>query len=249
MTRRLMIWTLLLTLAAMSYGCGAWRTTKGLYREYVNPSPTVDITRQGDPNDPETKLAKAVAPADEKLDRLLRLLYTQDYYPSDEWLTSQIRDFPWIDGIMTVSTDGEILQKLPEGESLKTVNLQGILNLGPDWGYDFKTLIEQTPLGPQAYIAMPFYKYSAWQGLIIVYFDPRSLIKLSPQADELLLLTPGQTIWQGSYGSEVAPVLTEDWTAILRKNASGELEYPSSGYFWSSRLFGQNKLVYAIRTK
>ena len=195
----LMIAALLVMGTALS-GCEAvrdsWKDTKELYVEYVVPTAHVNLN-DDEIDATELKLASLLIPLDVRLDALVRYLDGRDSLPDREWLEELFQRFPWLSGALAVDVKGYELVREPE-ISLKPIDPQPFVDLGEAWNdRAMRAVADDTPLGPEIYLAAPFFVDTVWQGVIVVHFDMRALVNFTPQPEELIVLTPTEILWSG----------------------------------------------------
>lgn len=221
-----------------------WIATKGYYKEYVNPDPAVDLAKI-DYSSSEEKLAELFTPVDRPMGELGRYLNRKDDFPGEKWLDELFARFPWINGCMVSTLEGEVVLARPEA-SLKPRNVQPFLDMGADLGdRRLRSYVDMTPMGPEVYLATAMFKANELIGFISVHFDPRSLIKLSPSPDELLVLTPEVVVWPGG-DRDVAEfaLQAESWDEVLADEVSGELDLDGREFVWLTRYLGDKQLLY-----
>ena len=129
MLKRIFLAILACTMFAAS-GCDTvkpyWKSTKKMYKEYVNVDPNVDLTNTGNSDPSLIKLAEMFTPVDERLEFLLRALSAQDLPPSQEWCQAFMDSFPWLSGVAVVTNSGNVSFKLPMF-TLKSVDYAPLL--------------------------------------------------------------------------------------------------------------------------
>ena len=234
---------------ALVSGCSAWNTTRevtsDVYTTYVNVDPTINLNASA-PGDSSTRLlAQAFTPVDAPLHRLLRRMQSQETFPDQGWMARQLESFPWLNGIVVLDRDGEVLERQPE-HSVKEMETGFVRQDQGDWAERQNRLaVQQTPLGPECVLTQPFYAHNVWQGVIVAHFDPRSLVDRSPHAERLVVFTPDVVLWAGS---EVAgdAVLKAPWQTLLTKNQSGRLTPRDQKLHWTVRYIGPDPLLYAV---
>ncbi|MGM0645033.1 MAG: hypothetical protein ACQESV_01355 [Thermodesulfobacteriota bacterium] len=234
---------------ALVSGCSAWNTTRevtsDVYTSYVDVDPEINLNASA-PGDASTRLlAQAFTPVDAPLHRVVRRMESQETFPDAGWITRQLETFSWLNGIVVIDREGEVLQQQPK-QSVKEIETGFVRQGQDDWAERQNRLtVQQTPLGPECVLTQPFYKDNVWQGLIIAHFDPRSLAERSPHAEQLLVFTPEEVLWAGS---EVAgdSVLEASWKKMLTKNDSGRLTLSEQELDWTVRYIGPDPLLYAV---
>jgi len=109
--------------------------------------------------------------------------------------------------------------------------------------------LDDTPLGPEVYIAAPFFKDNEWMGLIVVHFDPANVMQYCPDPEELIVLYPGGTLWPGSQGAMADYIAGQDWDSQLSKRVMGYIRIGGGTYHWLARFLGGTHLIYVVEVK
>ena len=241
----------LLAACAMLSGCESmgktwddtWTATKGYYKDYLNTDPSIDL-KSIDYSSSEEKLAMLFAPVDRPLGELARHLNRMDSFPGEEWTKKLFTEFPWINGCVIATLAGDVVARQPEA-SMKPLNIQPFVDLGQEMAdRRLRSYVDITPLGPEIYLATAMYKSNDLVGFICVHFDPRSLLKRSPDQDALMVLTPGAVVWPGSEEFVADALATEPWEETLKDDVSGTIDLEGHEYVWLSRYLGDKQLVY-----
>ncbi|MBG0776471.1 MAG: hypothetical protein H0S85_08550 [Desulfovibrionaceae bacterium] len=255
---------LLLACAGCETAQQTWQETKVLYKEYVDTNPMIDLESEVDASDADRKLARLITPVDVRVESLARYLDAQDAYPADEWVQRLFASYPWLSGLVVTDTEGHILLKktlVP----LKPLDVAPFLAIRPAPPEDgdktaegeqppvwmdraMRARYEITPLGPEIYVAQPFFKENKWAGLIVVHFDLGPLLKFCPDPEELLILTTGDVIWPGKYDRKSITMADAPLDEIVRGGVTGEWEDDQDvEYRWLARYLGDMRLIYAVR--
>lgn len=243
--------TFFCALALLLAGCGTarnlWDKTSDLYDTYVDPKPTLNLQRGDGVSGKEKQLAMQFSVVDQQVELLLRTLNPQDTFPSPGWFKETSDRFPWLTGIMAVDTHGEMLAQYPE-TPLKAVHAAPLLDR--EWSIVERAVqgfVQDTPLGPELIIAGPFFRDGQWQGLLVIHFDPRSLIDFSQDPDSLVLLAPGTLLWSGPDESISREIVNAPWDDILKNKVQGRWSSEKNHVFaWISRPIGALQLIYAV---
>ncbi|MBU1001336.1 MAG: hypothetical protein KKE73_02315 [Proteobacteria bacterium] len=220
-----------------------WMSSKGYYKDYINPDPKIDLAQLGYTST-EEKLAKLFTPVDKPVADLAVYLNRVDTFPGEKWVVGLKQRFPWINGLVIATLDGTIVAKMPE-ESMKPLNIQPILDYG-DALRDrrLRSFTDQTPLGNEMYLGTAMFKGNELVGAIIVHFDPRSVIEFCPVPQELLVLTPEFVIWNGGNSTLADDLLARPWGELLTNDVRGRVDANGTEYAWLSRYVGDNQMVY-----
>lgn len=221
-------------------------TSEGMYKKYLNPDPCVDLDQDSGCSNDEVKLATLFIPVDEHLAGLIKRQDDKDTFPDSSWAEQLLADFPWLNGIAIMNTDGEVLLKRP-ATPIKEANTAFIMSR--DWDFSVRGVrwvIEETPLGPEFYVVGPFYKDNEVQGMSVSHFDPRSLVRLSPDPEELVVFSAQTMIWAGQYGSLGSEILDFNWEDMLDDDVQGSFEVQGKEFLWLARYVGLEPIVYAV---
>ena len=227
-----------------TYVKSSWKETRRLYKEYVNPNPSLDLELPE--GDVETEFSRLVKPIDSQLTGLYRIMNSQDRFPEDGWTTMVMERYSWVNGLQVVSPDGMVLLQDPE-VTMKPLDIDHLLERGDQWN-DRRVLavLNETPLGPELLLAAPFFKDNVWQGLTIAHFDPRSLCALSPEPERLLFFT-NSTIFCPSTHDPSRELLQSIALALHeRDEVYGRVDFNHTEYIWLARTFGDVWLMYAM---
>ena len=225
-----------------------WRETKGYYRTYVNTPAELDFS-EVEAENVEQELAAMYTPVGEELEMFLREMNGKDVFPNVAWLDSTLKRFPWLTGIVVVNLEGKTLMQRPT-VSMKPFNLGPLLD--EDKGYVFRELrayVDETPLGNEAYVAMPFFLNNEMKGLVVAHFDARNLIELSPDANNLIVMTDKKVLWTGKHQFENTPFAEIDWKARLSEQSYAVSEEEAEEYVWFVRYVGNMPLIFGAVSK
>lgn len=249
MIKRLLPALLVCALLAAA-GCdtmkSSWKSTRKLYKEYVNVDPTIDLSAQAESDATVLKLARLFTPVDAQLEVFRRVFSAQESPPSREWSESLLAANPWLSGLVLLSESGTVESKLP-AFSLKRVDFSPLMN--------FESLYKQRKmagyvdagdLGAEVLVAQPLYALNEFKGLLVAHFDPAALAKFSPEPDQLMILCSGVALWGGKDSATAAALAKLDWKKILASNVSGEIRHGSSTYLWQARYLAHIQLVYIV---
>ncbi|MEW5772078.1 MAG: hypothetical protein AB1916_01015 [Thermodesulfobacteriota bacterium] len=220
-----------------------WKDTQELYRTYVNVDPQVDLKAE-DHDHWEAVLAPLLTPVDMQLGELVRVVDARDSFPDDAWTDGLLKRFPWLSGLAATDMSGAVLLARPE-VTLKPLNMAPLVEAGDAWrDRRLRGFIEDTPLGPEIYVATPFFKDNTLQGVIAAHFDLRSLVQLSPDPQKLLVVSSEAVLWSGGFGDLAAAVQAEPWAERLKNEVQGEIEVQGRQLVWITRYLGDRQVVY-----
>lgn len=239
-------------------GCGAlgptWddsvstvRTTARSTRDYINPTPVVDVNRYKWNNPNQEKLALLFSPVDAKVMALTRFVTSIDSRPTDDWMNLLLTKFPWVDGIIVADANGDILKRLPPVPMKRFSKPLEFISI---WRETLvKTVVDYTTLGPELYFGMPNYATTEFVGLHVVYFDPRVLFSFCTQPEQLIIIDPrAQMLWVNDEANPPAgaeELRTQPWTELIKENIQGTVTAGGKKYTWLARYIGRDLFVYA----
>ena len=239
---------LIICCLACCLGCSTLKTTKRWYKEYVNPTPTVDLTVQADEECAPRGFATSFVPVDTKLDMLGRDLSTQDSYPSDGWFDAFLIRYSWLDSIAAVNVDGEVLtsRSTSPGRTKEAEDLdyQALIHGDPDHRMP-KAFVLSGPSGKRIALSMPFFKNNVWKGCLVALFGFDTIVQAAPSPDDLVILdAQGNVLWAGRYGAIMQQMAGQPWKDRLEDRVSGVYEVQGKRFFWLGRAFAGIWLVY-----
>lgn len=226
-----------------------WKSTKGLWNEYVSPPAHVDYDDKGGLSAEAEALSKIMMPVDTRLTRLERVMQNADKPPTQEWLGNFMQQFPWVDGFAGVKYDGVILGQYPP-DSLKELDFNPLLY--EDKRQSSRALrgdVQPSPLGPEIMLATPLYDGVDFLGIVVAYFEMRSLMRFAENADDVVVLCPTALLWPGKYDFAATPLAGVDWQRVVRESAAGTCSNATGSFFYLVRYLGNLPLVFAIPEK
>lgn len=225
-----------------------WKSTRTLYKAYVNTDPAIDLKDEGITDPSQQKLALVFSPADERLEYLMRTFSAQDLPPGSEWSQNFMETFPWITSLAVLSPSGSVVGQVP-AFSLKKIDYSPLL--------PFEKLFTErkmvavavpTDLGAEVLVAKPLFVDSDYQGLLVASFDPGNLVKFSPDPGQLIVLMPGAVVWPGKDAGAASALANQKWKNILKSDVNGEIRLGATKYVWQARVLAQTHLIYAVET-
>lgn len=228
-------------------GCGTmkttWRDTKKLYREYINTDPTIDFSAQGITDKGLQRLAALMMPVDERLMGMLRRLGSQDTPPESEWCQQVLTANDWLSSVAVIDTSGAVQVQAP-AVSMRPLDYSGLLEFGDRYKVrQMGAQIKTDEFGTVIMVATPYFKNNEWAGLVVASFDPRNLVRFSPEPDALVLVSTEGVVWPGS-GGQGESLAALKWADILKGNVQGEVSLGGGQYVWQARYVGQLELIY-----
>lgn len=237
--------------------CGAmedtWEGTSGIAssaynstREFVNPDPEVNLDAYQVENPNQEKLATLFSPVDEQVAALMRYVEDQDLYPSDEWLDLLFMRYPWIHGVIVANAEGDIKLRKPE---IPVKRFSQPLWFEGVWRETLiKTVVDYPDLGPEMYVGTPFFKDISFMGLIVVHFDPRTLLDFCPNPEELLIIQPDGDVWTKRVDVDKEALMNIPWSEKLEDQVQGTVSAGGRNYTWLARFIGRDLFVYATES-
>lgn len=225
-----------------------WKTVKGYYHGYVNKPATLDMDDMGVYSPGEGVLAETVPPLERVFEQFKRSLFSLDKAPSDAWMHTFVSRFPWIDGVALVDKEGNIQHRWPT-VSVKEYNFAFLKDskVNPRVRH-LVGYAEETPLGPEVYVATQIVDQGQPSGFFVVYFDPRSLFGHVQNSSEFMVAAPGALLWPGKFDAPTTPVATANW-ASLTSSTSGTVSNATGEFVWYSYYLGTLPLVFAAPNK
>jgi hypothetical protein len=94
-----------------------WRSTKKLYRHYINVDPTIDLSDQGISDKGLQHLAALFMPVDERLMNMMRALGCQDTPPESDWPQQFLANYSWLSGVAVLDNAGVVRMQAPSTSS------------------------------------------------------------------------------------------------------------------------------------
>lgn len=256
LSRTLLMMTALLGSLALLEGCGSvtlestLKSTKSLYRQYLNTPASIDYTDKGSLSDAENMLATRMVGIDIQLEQLERYLQNADRPPTGESVAILFQRFPWLSGLAAVDASGVVVGQEPPS-SLKPLDFSKILEQEPRGGElrGIRGYVEDTPMGPEVFAGVPIYNNMDLAGVLITHFDMRSLLAYTSGAEDLVVLSPGTVLWPGRFEFESTPLVNRDWENITRSSIKGTVSNSNGEFIWIVRFIGKQPLVFAAPVK
>lgn len=222
------------------------KSTKDMWYTYVSVPATVDYSEKGNLSPRGQALSACMMGVDMELSRFERTMINADRPPTREWLDSFFADYPWVSGFAGVKYDGTLLGQEP-GPSLK--NLDFIPLLYEDKKQNSRALrgyVQQSDLGPEVMLAAPLYDGVDFLGIVVAYFDMRTLVKHSSSPEDLVILSPQALLWPGKYDFAATPLSSVNWDEVVRKSSSGTCTNQRGSFYYQVRYLGNLPLVFAV---
>jgi hypothetical protein len=244
---------LLVSLAFSSVGCSMWgSTTKYVKKswdstkEYIDPPPQIDTDSYQFSNPNQEKLARLFTPVDGPLTSLARFVDDMDTMPDADWMDLLLARFPWAHRVLVTDVEGTIIMMQPETPVKK---IESPLVFEGVWrDIQLLTVVDYSDLGPELYIGRPYFKDIEFRGLIGVGFDPRTLLGLSPEPEQLIIIHPGGGVWSRGADADEAALLALPWESLLHDHVDGQVEAGGRFYTWIVRYIGDSSYIYATES-
>ncbi|GAB7080709.1 hypothetical protein [Megalodesulfovibrio paquesii] len=116
----------------------------------------------------------------------------------------------------------------------------------PVWlDHKVRAMSNDSSMGPEIFLAQPVFRKNEFDGLVVVHFDPRNLLKFCPTPDELMIMTQKQVIWTSKYHDAAASLATVPWSEVLANEVYGSLRVNDRNFYWLGRDIGRFSLIYA----
>ncbi|MBD5553386.1 MAG: hypothetical protein HDQ44_03510 [Desulfovibrio sp.] len=246
----------LLFLAVSVAGCSSWQPTKnvwkgtkGLWNTYVSPPASVDYDDKGDLPEAAKTLSQALMNVDLELGKLERTMQNGDKPPTQDWLNDLFARYPWLNGFAGVKYDGQILGQQPP-DSMKQLDFIPLLYEDKKQSsHALRADVQPGPLGPEVMLAAPLYDGVDFLGIVVAYFDMRSLMRFSSAADDIVVLTPGALLWPGRYQFSATPLAGVDWSKVVRESTVGTCSNSTGSFFYMVRYLGNLPLIFATPSR
>ena len=227
----------------------SWKETRSYYYAYLNTPAKLDMDAKGNLDSHEAVLAAAVADFDLHLRELERALQNSDRNPDPMWVNKITTRFPWLAGLALTDATGNPRAKVPmeyaKPFDIGTLGAEDTKQLLKD----LRAYMQDTPQGQELYIANPVYHGGEFQGLIIVHFDPRTLIARAADPAKFMLASPKGIVWPGIYRADSTPIASINWGEVTKDSSYGTVSNASGTFFWLVRYIGNLPLVYAVKVK
>ncbi|MDD3310811.1 hypothetical protein [Pseudodesulfovibrio sp.] len=244
---------LLLFIALATSGCGMWSSTKRYTketwestREYIDPNPTIETDSYQFENPNQEKLAKLFTPVDGPLTSLARYIDDMDSMPDPDWMDLLLTRFPWVHRVLVTDQDGTIVVMQPE---IPVKRIDKPLRFEGVWrATSLVTVVDYSDLGPELYIARPYFSDVDFNGLIAVGFDPRALLSLSPSPKDLIIIHPGGGVWTRGADVDKDGLLALPWEEMLKDKVQGQVKVGEKHYTWLAKYIGNDQYVYATES-
>jgi hypothetical protein len=166
-----------------------------------------------------------------------------DKPPTPEWLNAFFTQFPWVDGIIGLNGDGNLVGRA--GRTTKQLDYGPLFERDPKQNlHALKGHAQDADGEPTVLLAVPLHDGPDFLGLVVAFFEMRTLMRYSDAPEYLITTSPDGLLWSGSSAGTLPDA---DWRAILRRGTSGTIADASGAYQWVSRFLGNYPLVFAMQ--
>jgi len=240
----------LLLVLALSTGCSSnqtvkntWKGTKKIWYSYVNVPAAIDYGDNGIMPEYETLFSKAMMGIDTRLLALERTMQNADKPPTPEWLNTFFTQFPWVDGVVGLNANGEVVGQA--GRIEKNFDFGPLMENDPKQNFHaLRACVQESDGAPEVLLAVPLYDGPDFLGIVVAYFEMRSLMRYSDAPEILLITSPDGPLWSGPSAGSLP---NADWKTIIRSNTNGSISDGSGTYQWVCRFLGNYPLIFAAQ--
>ncbi len=252
-TRNILCIALLLCFSLGNFGCSsnqtikdAWQGTKDFWYSNVSVPASIDYDDTGDLSAYEQSLAKNMLGIDAQLTRLEKVMNNADRLPTQQWIQGLFAQFPWIDGFSGVREDGKIIGEAP-GPPMKPLDFAPLLL--EDTQQNFRALranVQDTPMGPEVFLAAPLYDAHTFLGVVSVYFDMRALVKFAEDPANIVIFSPQAVLWAGKFDIASTPMAGIAWDKVTFQESSGTVSNANGKFYWTMRYLANQPIIFAV---
>lgn len=226
-----------------------WKTSKSYYYEYINTPAEVDLTLEEELPAGVEAIGVAVPPIDAELRRFERALFALDRNPDGAWMQNFSARHSWISGMALIDMEGNLIEQWPD-TSLKNLDFKPLVEILPNKTTRLlRSYAQETPMGPEVYVAVPILEEGVTARYFVVHFDPRELFSRAPHSAEIMVSAPGVLLWPGKYQAASTPVVTEDWSSSISRSTHGYIHNSTGEFFWVGRYLGTLPMAFAAPDK
>jgi hypothetical protein len=223
-----------------------WKDTKGYYFKYLNTPATFELTDTSVHPGYMLELGADMSVIDEELRQLTRVMDDSDRGPDEEWAAAVFRRFPWLAGLAILDGDGSVTARIPE-YSLKEFDAQPLLQEDKKQRRSsLRAYVQQSPLGPEIYLAKPVYMGDELRAMVVAHFDLRALLALHRNAADVIVVASDTVLWPGIYDIDQTPIPRADWNNIVSGGVSGTLGNEHGVFYWCYSYFANLPIIYAL---
>ena len=235
----------------LSAGCAtqtakdSWKFTKRQYRTYLNTPAELDKDEMGSCENYEIALGEAVITIDDQLQRFVRSMENSDRSPDQAWVTQMMQKYPWLSGVALINKDGGVIARYPE-YSAKELDVKPLLEVDPKQRISaLRGYVQESSQGPEVYVGNPVYMGEELRGMVVAFFDPKTLLSLSQDPGSITLASPSGILWPGNHGAGIN-MDGQTWAKLLQNKSCGLLGSGSGAFYWTTRYLGNLPIVYAM---
>lgn len=225
---------------------GGWKSTKSFYYSHINTPANINYDDKGDLAEGEAALSRRMNGMENQLRSLERVMDNSDRAPSPEAVNAMLGRFPWLSGVLLLDVNGEVVAQQPM--PMKTLDFKPMLELNGR-GNDprgLRGLVLESPLGPEVALGIPVYRNAELMGLFIAHFDMRALLNYGEEPGDLVIVSPGGTLWAGRFMFDSTPMAGQDWKHLTSSNSMGTVSNDNGQFLWLSRYIGPYPLVFSV---
>ncbi len=227
----------------------AWKGTRSVWYSTVNVPATIDYDETGSLEEYQMQLAKSMVGVDSQLIALEKTMSNADKPPTEQWTRALFTRFPWLDGFTGARADGTMIGQVP-GPPVKSLDFHPLLVEDPKHPRrSVRGYVQDTPMGPEVFLATPLYDTQEFIGIVAVYFDMRAVLRYSEAPDDMVIISPNAILWPGKYNFASTPMAGIAWDKITLEANSGTVTNASGTFYWSMRYFGNIPLIFGVPVK
>ncbi len=222
-----------------------WKTSKRYYYEYINTPAEVDLELEEKLPAGVEAIGVAVPPIDAELRRFERTMFALDRNPDGAWMQNLVANHSWISGMALIDLEGNVVEQWPD-TSLKSLDFKPIVSILPGKTTRLlRSYAQDTPMGPEVYVAVPILEEGVTARYFVAHFDPRELFSRAPHSAEIMVAAPDVLLWPGKFKADATPVVTEDWSSSIRRSTNGSIHNSTGEFFWVGRYLGTLPMAFA----
>lgn len=231
---------LIVLLVLSCAGCGLWNKTKKFYNGYLFKTKVETKTVQLSPE--EEHFVTVFYPVDVELDKLLRRLGQIESLPTKYVLTDLCQSFPWVSGGFVLDAHQEIKVSVTLSKRQLT-NLRGKENLKRFFA-DQELGVFKAQRGNACLIYREIKDFYGQKGTVVLVIDLKRLLAHKAGGEQLIVLVPGQVLWEGGLIKAADVFSYLDWKDLLKDKVQGKLSLQGMDYHWFVRYLGKQALIY-----
>ncbi|MDR1776869.1 MAG: hypothetical protein LBR31_03445 [Desulfovibrio sp.] len=223
-----------------------WKSTKDAWNTYISPAAEIDYSEKGSLSPSALELSKGMMAVDEQLRRLERAMMNADKPPTKSWVAAFMSDFPWLSGFAGVKYDGVILGQTPAPPQKQLDFIPLLYEDKKQSNRALRACVQNNVLGPEVMLAVPLYDGADFLGVLVAYFDMRTLVQFCGAPSGIVILAPQALLWPGKYEYGATPLSGTDWKEVVTKSSSGECKNAAGSFYYIVRWFANLPLVFSV---